>query len=183
MEWFLPGDHPRGCGDKPSSSRIAETYQGSPPRMRGQGGPEGKQGPQGRITPADAGTSAAGAVLGLGAADHPRGCGDKRLPGFRYACCRGSPPRMRGQVGAYFSTRFSSGITPADAGTRRLRHRPHYIPRDHPRGCGDKFVFVCIFRYRSGSPPRMRGQASGLVFRHREPGITPADAGTREIEC
>ncbi len=173
------GDHPRGCGDKQTHEFMKNFCRGSPPRMRGQADPAGEDCPSGRITPADAGTSANWFSASSAWTDHPRGCGDK--PGRQNAqtIARGSPPRMRGQVVHRDSGNLSVRITPADAGTSSLSRAGSCIYPDHPRGCGDKqnlgeFCLSC-----RGSPPRMRGQAypgGGAVFSLR---ITPADAGTR----
>ena len=54
-----------------------------------------------RITPADAGTSLERPVSLCSIADHPRGCGDKSSTLEAFAGSKGSPPRMRGQVGMH----------------------------------------------------------------------------------
>ena len=53
------------------------------------------------ITPADAGTSLERPVSLCSIADHPRGCGDKSSTLEAFAGSKGSPPRMRGQVGMH----------------------------------------------------------------------------------
>ena len=174
-------DHPRGCGDKIQFSPFASSSQGSPPRMRGQAAGSPMSGPGSRITPADAGTSFKGSRTLGGVQDHPRGCGDKLQSPLNTTANRGSPPRMRGQVGKRLTHYKLPRITPADAGTRAVKRTFCFSFRDHPRGCGDK----CQVRERSylqqGSPPRMRGQVSIYLSVTIWSGITPADAGTSVI--
>ena len=76
---IYPEDHPRGCGDKASTSRVLRFPCGSPPRMRGQVVPSLVCLFNMRITPADAGTRRFGDCKGGMRWDHPRGCGDKLL--------------------------------------------------------------------------------------------------------
>ncbi len=146
--------------------------------MRGQVASSADTAPRWRITPADAGTRSDGLLHCVYEADHPRGCGDKHQSDSMAVVVWGSPPRMRGQAQLSVSGRRSRRITPADAGTSSSVMCFLFLFADHPRGCGDKFVFVCIFRYRSGSPPRMRGQAYLRLCALRLQWITPADAGT-----
>ncbi len=85
---------------------------------------------------------------------------------------------MRGQVVSQIISDSSSGITPADAGTRPRASQKSPVPSDHPRGCGDK---RCSWRRNCGShgsPPRMRGQVERAITVIEIGRITPADAGT-----
>ena len=81
---FAIGDHPRGCGDKPSVCLSKSSARGSPPRMRGQVNLDALGNSFYGITPADAGTRDWGHVDLKKEGDHPRGCGDKRLSGVRF---------------------------------------------------------------------------------------------------
>ncbi len=70
-------DHPRVCGEKPSTQRSPPTTSGSPPRMRGKGGKDlGGLNDVG-ITPAYAGKSPPRPLSGSAMRDHPRVCGEK----------------------------------------------------------------------------------------------------------
>ena len=51
------------------------------------------------------------------------------------------------------------------------------IEGDHPRVCGEKLCVGVIAVRTTGSPPRMRGKASGGVSVQPFAGITPAYAG------
>ena len=69
------------------------------------------------------------------------------------------------------------GITPAYAGKRLAAADSHGAERDHPRVCGEKPQSRKAPRRYQGSPPRMRGKASGLPSLRSTGGITPAYAG------
>ena len=106
-------------------------------------------------------------------------CGEKeRWPAIRTASL-GSPPRVRGKVKNATGIDAFSGITPACAGKRFVWFGLTPDGQDHPRVCGEKmtpaFPFVIIW----GSPPRVRGKASGSWKCFCAMGITPACAGKR----
>ena len=73
-------DHPRACGEQFSSGRFRKEVTGSPPRVRGTGGPIYGFQRTGRITPARAGNSQGEGRLALTEEDHPRACGEQRKP-------------------------------------------------------------------------------------------------------
>ena len=91
--------------------------------------------------------------------DHPRVCGEKCNPGFK------------GQGG--------SRITPACAGKRPSLAPVPGACGDHPRVCGEKAYSLVINGSEWGSPPRVRGKASGWPAVRSKPRITPACAGKR----
>ncbi len=49
---------------------------------------------------------------------------------------------MRGQAGGIDEIPEVFGITPADAGTSAQHDRRGTLAEDHPRGCGDKCVYL-----------------------------------------
>ena len=90
-------DHPRICGEKTVQKNGPTKWAGSPPHMRGKVfGQLLKAVPAG-ITPAYAGKSSGPTSKSGTNGDHPRVCGEKRLPLFALGLLRGSPPRMRGK--------------------------------------------------------------------------------------
>ena len=116
------------CGEKLHADVFCNNCEGSPPHVRGKAyifhtfwGVE-------RITPACAGKSVQRLLHSYNSWDHPRMCGEKRLP-----CCydftrTGSPPHVRGKGCGGFHGRITLGITPACAGKRLKRSRstvPH----------------------------------------------------------
>ena len=76
---------------------------------------QGRQ--QGRIIPADAGSTAAKQAAALTDKDHPRGCGEHISTFCMTTSLRGSSPRMRGAHLAGICVRNLYRIIPADAGS------------------------------------------------------------------
>ena len=73
----LLGDHPRVCGEKPTSYCLPRHIMGSPPRMRGKEHVRLRQQHSPRITPAYAGKSRSQGSHTAPPGDHPRVCGEK----------------------------------------------------------------------------------------------------------
>ncbi len=90
---------------------------------------------------------------------------------------QGSPPPMRGKVLLGFRCRFLRRITPAYAGKRYKSKINFPFTKDHPRLCGEKSVFFATNRGTKGSPPPMRGKATGQISIICPDRITPAYAG------
>ena len=109
-------DHPRGCGENTGLQARRRQLPGSPPRMRGKLTRNALTCSGVRITPADAGKTLLGILLGVRARDHPRGCGENPMTKRAYRRTPGSPPRMRGKLCCSMSPTKDNGITPADAG-------------------------------------------------------------------
>ena len=97
--------------------------QGSPPRMRGKRCQTLTVTATRRITPADAGKTAAVKLKACIQQDHPRGCGENAISSFSMPVSTGSPPRMRGKPEASERSIAALGITPADAGKTAVRLR------------------------------------------------------------
>ena len=174
-------DHPRVCGEKFVPMVEHTATRGSPPRMRGKGSrpifPTGRL----RITPAYAGKRDVTARSAGAAQDHPRVCGEKAewFRANRYY--EGSPPRMRGKVGLPPPFLSMRRITPAYAGkSPKFRNRLD-VYKDHPRVCGEKTYRDSPTYPAAGSPPRMRGKASGPGVLSSLSGITPAYAGKSPV--
>ena len=151
-------DHPRVCGEKPSSAVTLMVTVGSPPRMRGKENRKWQIFADVRITPAYAGKSLNGWRKVKAAGDHPRVCGEKPDDAQDKRLDEGSPPRMRGKAGGLHVVHAPHGITPAYAGKRNSAGMQGSRNGDHPRVCGEKgyhFFLLCHIR---GSPPRMRGK-------------------------
>ena len=84
---------------------------------------------------------------------------------------------MRGKVAGVCACNVVQGITPACAGKRRTASGRHRRSEDHPRVCGEKVSKSDGNGQVGGSPPRMRGKATGPAGSLRRCGITPACAG------
>ncbi len=72
-----PRDHPRACGEKPSTQRWIELFGGSPPRMRGKVAKNNLISVPNGITPAHAGKRFRCRPCNIRRRDHPRACGEK----------------------------------------------------------------------------------------------------------
>ena len=133
-------DHPRVCGEKLLGVCRNRCRVGSPPRMRGKVLANAFDIASPRITPAYAGKSIPCRFPEDGGRDHPRVCGEKKVPNpFNFGVL-GSPPRMRGKVGCADTVHTRNGITPAYAGKRHWKRKSKKTTKDHPRVCGEKTV-------------------------------------------
>ena len=150
---------------------------GSPPRMRGKHDARHGDFYERGITPADAGKTPYLSLFSFIFQDHPRGCGENTLTVRNCPADRGSPPRMRGKRQYADKPHAMGRITPADAGKTNSGSIRLSAHRDHPRGCGENFIFSISISSEYGSPPRMRGKHAATVLMHGIRRITPADAG------
>ena len=94
---WLPGDHPRTCGEKFYIVLPLYNLLGSPPHMRGKADSPSARFRIDGITPAHAGKRAGQHLAAAPQRDHPRTCGEKSggRSLLRVQC--GSPPHMRGK--------------------------------------------------------------------------------------
>ena len=156
---------------------------GSPPRARGEVLSQLKPLLFTRITPACAGRSGVRYVCKLDNWDHPRVRGEKVVQYGLKAHWIGSPPRARGEAKRNWAIGLLFGITPACAGRRTTACKKALYRRDHPRVRGEKTMALLLLACREGSPPRARGEAFRDMLPLSCPGITPACAGRRPVEC
>ena len=152
-------DHPRGCGEKPSRRKAAPPSTGSSPRVRGKAHllSDGHEPPG--IIPAGAGKSSR-----------------SRPPSARRP---GSSPRVRGKGKPEDLHELVPGIIPAGAGKSCTCQSHVSTGQDHPRGCGEKPVYLGLKKGLVGSSPRVRGKAHPTAQATRRPRIIPAGAGKR----
>ncbi len=170
-------DHPRACGEKQCVLVDRYSFPGSPPRMRGKVSVSSETARPLGITPAHAGKRILSLFKALSRRDHPRACGEKGRAMFGVIKREGSPPRMRGKGVKYVVTVVTVGITPAHAGKSQTPLPSQCPARDHPRACGEKYLFPQNAQQQPGSPPRMRGKAWAVWAGLMDMGITPAHAG------
>ena len=131
------------------------------------------------ITPAYAGKSAVIGGRPCAGRDHPRICGEKSLKEAYGDLLMGSPPHMRGKGTLSIFPRSGTRITPAYAGKSVRDDFFSTADQDHPRICGEKAAILRAVWVPMGSPPHMRGKASGRSVRTGSERITPAYAGKR----
>ena len=119
---------------------------GSPPHMRGKAARPEPPRLAYRITPAYAGK-------------RHRSPQEKSAARTKVLTCSGSPLRMRGKGSRGCTAGRRSGITPAYAGkSTGCRCRPPWR-RDHPRACGEKFVYTADALGGCGITPAFAGKS------------------------
>ena len=131
------------------------------------------------ITPARAGNRDIREKDAIQRPDHPRACGEQQFYPLASFDKFGSPPRVRGTVLLCHSPNLPARITPARAGNSLFPTNLAVISPDHPRACGEQASPHSHTALISGSPPRVRGTAPGIVDHDAAQGITPARAGNR----
>ena len=115
------------------------------------------------ITPAYAGKTRIQILRGGQYQDHPRVCGENRVPFSEIDIQIGSPPRMRGKPRTYRRHSAHIGITPAYAGKTCFSDRERIKPEDHPRVCGENARTRRSTAVKIGSPPQVRGKPCNLI--------------------
>ena len=130
----------------------------SPPHMRGKDIYRCRGAHCAQITPAHAGKRLQVSLPTMPSTDHPRTCGEKCRCENRPHHDLGSPPHMRGKVYISERIRCAIRITPAHAGKSISLLCNGLSIQDHPRTCGEKFLFSFSFQLFEGSPPHMRGK-------------------------
>ena len=95
----------------------------------------------------------------------------------------GSPPHLRGKLKSSWQKSICLRITPAPAGKTKqwILHRLKH--RDHPRTCGENYVYSLSGILKPGSPPHLRGKLGTHAGLYLQGGITPAPAGKTWNSC
>ena len=170
-------DHPRACGEHLMPGPMVGSLLGSSPRMRGTQLRQHLVRMPAGIIPAHAGNTVKKTVTAAIYGDHPRACGEHSLLPILILIRLGSSPRMRGTPRINQPRISKTGIIPAHAGNTSLCQQKRADKMDHPRACGEHFMFCAYSSAFLGSSPRMRGTLCwhGVVYRHH--GIIPAHAG------
>ena len=151
-------DHPRGCGEKRAMAMAGKGTLGSSPRVRGKAHLASSARRGMGIIPAGAGKRLWKKYHPRDRRDHPRGCGEKPTVSISNPSGIGSSPRVRGKDTLGQLQILKDGIIPAGAGKSLAGPRVGSCARDHPRGCGEKFIFCQFDHKRRGSSPRVRGK-------------------------
>ena len=131
-------DHPHAYGDKQALDKAGVSYDGSSPRVWGQGVHDchGKQ--VLGIIPTRMGTSRIGFLQEQGVKDHPHAYGDKLFHLLFSFTSRGSSPRVWGQVFIAVFIPCISRIIPTRMGTSQIGKGKNGYKWDHPHAYGDK---------------------------------------------
>ena len=175
---FQKLDHPHACGDKRSFDPLVSLSIGSSPRVWGQVLAAWNTYKNDRIIPTRVGTSKYTRHSVKGFQDHPHACGDKCYTTSCQRLSQGSSTRVWGQdLGHYrFCTRFR--IIPTRVGTSKVCSKLNEVIEDHPHACGDKRPYRKSVKHRSGSSPRVWGQAVPVLISGLFKRIIPTRVGT-----
>ena len=178
----LLGDHPHACGDKFTWRWVGFRAQGSSPRVWGQALVTAYFDIEGRIIPTRVGTRAIAPDNALGCKDHPHACGDKAKFNAKRNVEVGSSPRVWGQDIAVICISCAARIIPTRVGTRISTVVVTKLRGDHPHACGDKEPIGMYIGLRSGSSPRVWGQACHATIVWTMIRIIPTRVGTRALK-
>ena len=130
-----------------------------------------------RITPARAGNTRQLLRQRRFPQDHPRACGEHFLRRVALKLVPGSPPRVRGTRLFSECSGMRGRITPARAGNTYADVFAAACNKDHPRACGEHAQQERRLTHWIGSPPRVRGTPSKMLYCDLKQRITPARAG------
>ena len=150
---------------------------GSPPHARGRLESCHSHFDELGITPACAGKTAEGALVGAAREDHPRMRGEDAMEWVSDILGKGSPPHARGRPSRARSGDRLGGITPACAGKTPSGAHPRPPATDHPRMRGEDEEEVVGSSRNAGSPPHARGRLVRAKTKRTFRRITPACAG------
>ena len=166
------------CGEHTKELAIGECTVGSSPHVRGARLTLSTQPPATGIIPACAGSTSVCFLGKFLVGDHPRMCGE-HFNCEEVALMRvGSSPHVRGAHLDRRLPRRESGIIPACAGSTWPASPPWHSSWDHPRMCGEHFIFGGDLPLTEGSSPHVRGAQKHCRHRRGVPGIIPACAGS-----
>ena len=166
------------CAGNTSLCRASIHFtSGSSPRVRGTPGRQDPVRPPAGIIPACAGNTATPFQCLESNGDHPRVCGEHRIPKTAHHVFAGSSPRVRGTHHVCSRGRKLPGIIPACAGNTDCPMRRLFGRWDHPRVCGEHGEDYGFIAGDLGSSPRVRGTQGDEQWVCRDRGIIPACAG------
>ena len=173
-------DHPRVCGECSQMGCTKPATNGSSPRMRGMRQNRQALAVSCRIIPAYAGNAQVSAYAPLMPSDHPRVCGEcaSKVDVHPWSC--GSSPRMRGMRTPSPSRFRLHRIIPAYAGNARANTSRPAAHADHPRVCGECWLYSIALQFSPGSSPRMRGMHNYRIRVSSGMRIIPAYAGNAQ---
>ena len=174
----LTPTHPRVCGEHQLVIAVMAMFFDSPPRVRGARHRLAYGRRDRRLTPACAGSTAAGRLWFVTHTTHPRVCGEHSLHEHKDGERDDSPPRVRGALQDRCQLHLDQRLTPACAGSTppgwcRLTRGP-----THPRVCGEHMCLVPHGLRTTDSPPRVRGAPEVLLLAGVGRRLTPACAGS-----
>ena len=173
--------HPRVCGGSVFSMTLAQSSEGTSPRVRGKPASRFRTSSINRYIPACAGEASTTSSGMVRPKVHPRVCGGSCNPDQSASRSIGTSPRVRGKPHRAPALPDRAGYIPACAGEALVANNSALFLWVHPRVCGGSFWRLVGCPDFSGTSPRVRGKRF-LRFRcEGQNGYIPACAG--EAEC
>ena len=176
-------DHPRSCGEYVAEMFGYSSEEGSSPLMRGIHEKTTKKVNKKRIIPAHAGNTIQELSTFFRLRDHPRSCGEYSLAVSLSSRSLGSSPLMRGIRDMAHIFTSKARIIPAHAGNTYIVVFLELRCEDHPRSCGEYYLFRNLLLLSAGSSPLMRGIPFRRLPIDRRLRIIPAHAGNTAVLC
>ncbi len=130
------------------------------------------------IIPTRMGTSSKRYSSGKNSQDHPHAYGDKYHKWCIHRNPQGSSPRVWGQVWSDVNHSLRFRIIPTRMGTRKMLILCTSQITDHPHAYGDKPTLLAVSKGKTGSSPRVWGQAHLLSCIVSITRIIPTRMGT-----
>ena len=171
------GAHPRVCGENDEAVSVADTREGSSPRVRGKRLDAHTAHQLVRLIPACAGKTSRTLESPRWNRAHPRVCGENSVHSQPLVSAGGSSPRVRGKPWDMANDPNAPGLIPACAGKTTARARSSGLAKAHPRVCGENCGGDGDNADSLGSSPRVRGKRLEQPTRPRTRGLIPACAG------
>ena len=175
--------HPRECGERSTTRARDVASVGSSPRVRGTRRKRRRAIRWGRFIPASAGNARLSGRPLLGAAVHPRECGERAYHAGETGVARGSSPRVRGTHAEGVMRTLHERFIPASAGNAARRARARWRWPVHPRECGERTRLSNTSFAAIGSSPRVRGTHQPRMAATRPCRFIPASAGNASCRC
>ena len=146
---YIPGAHPRVCGENGKRWPWRAKRAGSSPRVRGKQRRRSIRLPGRGLIPACAGKTSDSLPRPVSSTAHPRVCGENGTAPAAVPKTQGPSPRVRGKPSSTGAWRTAWGLIPACAGktvTSVRRPRPKWA---HPRVCGENTERSGVLTLRS----------------------------------
>jgi len=151
-------EHPRVCGENPTTTIPAGQSTGTSPRMRGKHCGPLPRNLINRNIPAYAGKTHGMRAAPPAGKEHPRVCGENKSDLDLKIARLGTSPRMRGKPLDAVVSSFSFGNIPAYAGKTSSLMMFSLLNQEHPRVCGENGLLTATGWAQVGTSPRMRGK-------------------------
>ena len=169
--------HPRACGENVPRLNSAPASAGSSPRVRGKLMIWRPTSLVHGLIPARAGKISPPRPPCEHLWAHPRACGENPSADCFSTLRVGSSPRVRGKLLEDRRRLGRDGLIPARAGKIPAAPGRTWIPRAHPRACGENDRRPQGVPAFAGSSPRVRGKSDRQRRRRQRQRLIPARAG------